>query len=189
LRAKHMLSRQSGQPGIIAATMRSLRESTARVLGLTIAVSYAVFVVWLYVQQPQTVAEMTGALTATVGAYQIDRQAFDDGLRFFRGDQFDAARLAFDRADPAHQDPRTQFYIAYSYYRQGWGRVYNDDVLFARALESVDRAIILADHGRVVVDDPDLQMRSGDELKAELQAGLRHDASDFNPLKLFRRRK
>jgi hypothetical protein len=53
----------------------------------------------------------------------------------------------------------------------------------------VDRAILLADHGRVVVDDPDLQIRSADELKAELQAGLRRDASDLNPLKLFRRRK
>jgi hypothetical protein len=110
-------------------------------------------------------------------------------VRFFRGDQFDAARLAFERADPAHQDPRTQFYIAYSYYRQGWGRVYSDDALFRRGLEAVDRAITLADHGRIVVDDPDLQMRSADELKAELQAGLRRDASDYNPLKVFRRRK
>jgi hypothetical protein len=169
--------------------MFSMRESTFRVVGLAIVVSYAAFIVWLYVRQPQTVAEMTGALTATVGAYQIDRQAFDDGVRFFRGDQFDAARLAFERADPAHQDPRTQFYIAYSYYRQGWGRVYNDTALFARGLEAVDRAILLADHGRVVVDDPDLQMRSADELKAELQAGLRRDASGLNPLKLFRRRK
>jgi hypothetical protein len=169
--------------------MLLLRESTARMVGLATVIAYAIFIVWLYVQQPQTVAEMTGALTATVGAYQIDRQAFDDGLRFFRGDQFDAARLAFERADPAHQDPRTQFYIAYSCYRQGWGRVYSDDALFARGLEAVDRAITLADHGRIVVDDPDLQMRSADELKAELQAGLRRDASDYNPLKVFRRRK
>ena len=107
----------------------------------------------------------------------------------FRGDQFDAARLAFDRADPAHQDARTQFYIAYSYYRQGWGRVYNDDALFARGLEAVDRAIAVAPQGRVAVDDPDLQLRSADELKAELQAGLRRDASDLNPLKVFRQRK
>jgi hypothetical protein len=169
--------------------MQSMRESTARMVGLATVIAYAIFIVWLYVQQPQTMAEMTGALTATVGAYQIDRQAFDDGLRFFRGDQFDAARLAFERADPAHQDPRTQFYIAYSCYRQGWGRVYSDDALFTRGLEAIDRAIMLADHGRIVVDDPDLQMRSADELKAELQAGLRRDASDYNPLKVFRRRK
>jgi len=167
----------------------AMRESTVRIVGLLLSVSYACCIVWLYVSQPQTVAEMTGALTATVGVYRIDQQAFDDGLRFFRSDQFDAARLAFDRADPAHQDPRTQFYIAYSYYRQGWGRIYNDDRLFARGLEAVDRSIAVADHGRLVVDDPDLQMRSADELKAELQAGMRRDVSDLNPLKVFRRRK
>jgi len=166
-----------------------MRESTARSLGLALAAAYASFIVGLYVRQPQTVAEMTGALTASVGAYRIDDRAFADGLRFFRGDQFDAARLAFDRADPAHQDSRTQFYIAYSFYRQGWGRVYNDDALFARGLEAVDRAVAAAPGGRIVVDDPDLQLRSADELKAELQAGLRRELADLNPLKVFRRRK
>jgi len=166
-----------------------MRDSTARTLGLVLAAAYAVFIVWLYVRQPQTVAEMTGALSATVGAYRVDDQSFADGLRFFRGDQFDAARLAFDRADPAHQDARTQFYIAYSYYRQGWGRLYSDDALFTRGLEAIDRAVALAPQGRILVDDSNLQMRSADELKAELQAGLRRDASDLNPLKVFRQRK
>jgi hypothetical protein len=40
-----------------------------------------------------------------------------------------------------------------------------------------------------VVDDPDLQMRSADELRAELEAGLERDASDFNPLRVLRPRK
>ena len=166
-----------------------MREPAARLLGLALAVSYAVFIVALYVRQPQTVAEMTGALSATVGTYRIDERAFADGLQFFRTGQYAAARLALERADPAHEDPRTQFYIAYSDYREGWGRVYNDRELFARGLEAVDRAIALAPGGRIVVDDSDLQMRSADELKAELQAGLRRDASDLNPLKLFRQRK
>ena len=166
-----------------------MRESAARTLGLVLASAYAVFIVWLYVRQPQTVAEMTGALSATVGVYSIDQGAFADGLRFFRGDQFDAARLAFDRADPAHKDARTQFYIAYSFYRQGWGRLYSDDALFARGLEAVDRAVAVAPQGRVAVDDPDLQLRSADELKAELQAGLRRELADLNPLKVFRQRK
>jgi hypothetical protein len=166
-----------------------MRESTVRSLGLALAAAYAVFIVWLYVRQPQTVAEMTGAMSASIGAYRIDDTAFADGLRLFRGNQFEAARLAFDRADRAHQDPRTQFYVGYSYYRQGWGRVYNDDALFQRGLEAVDRAIAAAPNGRIVVDDPDLQMRSADELKAELQAGMRREASDLNPLKVFRQRK
>ena len=166
-----------------------MRESTQRAIGLALAAGYASFVVWLYVRQPQTVAEMTGAMTASIGAYRIDDASFADGRRLFREDQFEAARLAFDRADPAHQDARTQFYIAYSYYRQGWGRLYNDDTLFQRGLDALERAIAAAPAGRVVVDDPELQLRSGDELKAELQAGLRRDASDLNPLRVFRQRK
>jgi hypothetical protein len=166
-----------------------MRDATVRVLGLVLAAAYATFIVWMYLRQPQTIAEMTGAMTASVGAYHIDQQSFDDGLRFFRSDQFEPARLAFERADPAHQDARTQFYIAYSYYRQGWGRFYNDGELFARGVAAVDRAVAAAPGGRVVVDDPDLQMHSADELKAELQAGLHATAANFNPMNAFRRRK
>ena len=74
------------------------------------------------------------------------------------------------RADPAHRDARTQFYIAYSYYRQGWGRVYNDDPLFRKGLEAVDRAIALAPDHRVVVSDAELGMHRADELKADSNA-------------------
>jgi hypothetical protein len=166
-----------------------MRDSIARVFGLALAFAYAAAIVWLYSNQPQTVADVSGALSASLGAYQVDNTAFADGLRFFRTDKFAAARLAFDRADPAHRDPRTQFYIAYADYREGWGRVYNDDARFAHGLAAVERAIAVAPQGRVVVDDPDLHLHSADELKAELEAGLRHDASDLNPLKLFRPRK
>src|SRR5438105_545841 len=166
-----------------------MRDAWVRATGLATTVVYAGVIAWLYARQPQTIAEMAGALSASVGVYRVDPEAFQHGLTLFRADQFDAARLAFDRADAAHQDPKTQFYIAYSYYRQGWGRVYNDDALFMAGLEAIDRATALAPGGRIVVDDPDLQMRSAEELKAELQAGLRHGISDFNPLKMFRPRK
>ncbi len=144
---------------------------------------------WAYVHQPQSFGEVTGGLSANIGAYQIDRKAFDEGLRLFRSDQFEAARAAFDRADPAHQDGPTQFYIAYSFYRQGWGRVYDDDRLFGMGLEAVDRAIALAPHGILRVDDPDLTMHAADELRAELQSGVRRDLSDMNPLAILRQRK
>lgn len=166
-----------------------MRESMLRSLGLASAAAYAFLIGWLYVRQPQTVYEVTLEMSASIGAYHIDETAFADGLRLFRAGQFEASRLAFERADPAKRDPRTQFYVAYSCYRQGWGRVYNDDALFQQGLEAIDRAIAAAPNGRIVVDDSDLQLRSGDELKAELQAGLRRDASDFNPLKVFRQRK
>jgi hypothetical protein len=166
-----------------------MREPVARGLGLAIVAGYAAVIVSLYSSQPQSIAEAVGGLSASVGAYAIDAQAFADGLAYFRRDQFVEARAAFARADPALRDARTQFYIAYSFYRQGWGRAYNDDALFKEGLAAVDRAIAIAPAQRLVVDDPDLQMRTADELRAELQAGLTRDASDFNPLRLFRPRK
>ena len=160
-----------------------------RVAGLTLALAYAAFIAWMYSAQPKTVAEVTGGLSSTVGVYQNDAQAMSDGLAFFRRDAFEEARFAFERADPAHRDARTQFYIAYTYYRQGWGHVYNDDALFQKGIEAIDRAIALAPDHRLLVDDPDLGMHSADELKGELQRGVTREASDFNPLKVFRPRK
>ena len=148
-------------------------ENPVRAAGLVLAIIYAAFIGWLYVRQPQTVAQVTGGLSAAVGAYRIDDQALADALRFFNQDQFVEARIAFARADPASRDARTQFYIAYSYYRQGWRRLYHDDALYREGVEAVDRAIALAPGGRLIVEDPTLQIHTADELKAELQAGLR----------------
>jgi hypothetical protein len=166
-----------------------MQETTTRALGLAFAVGYTVFVGWLFVRQPQTIAQVTGGLSAAVGAYRVDGQAFADGLGFFRNDQFVEARMAFARADPAQRDATTQFYIAYSYYRQGWGRLYHDDRLYGEGLVAIDHAMALAPGGRLVVDDPDLAMHSAEELKAELEAGVLRDASDLNPMRLFRVRK
>jgi len=167
-----------------------VREPLIRASGLALAIAGAILIVWVYARQPQTIAQVTGGIASSIGAYRIDQASFDDGLRFFRNDQFPEARAAFERADPAERDARTQFYIAYSYYRQGWGRVYNDNELFAKGVEAVERAMALAPNGRLRVDDdPDLQMHSGEELKAELERGREVDASDFNPLRVFRTRK
>lgn len=169
--------------------MAATREPMIRAAGLALVTGYATFIGWLYASQPQTIAEVTGALTAAVGAYQIEATAFDDGLRYFRNDQFVEARAAFARADPAGRDARTQFYTAYTHYRQGWHRLYHDDEQFRAGLAAVTRAIALAADGRLVVDDPDLQMHTADELKAELEAGLTRDPSDFNPFRALRPRK
>jgi len=164
-------------------------ETTTRALGLMLVVAYATVIGWLFARQPQTIGQLTGGLTSVVGAYNIDDQAFTDALRFFRNDQFVEARLAFERADPAVRDARTQFYIAYSYYRQGWGRLYHDDRLYAEGLKAIDRAMALAPAGRLVVDDPTLGIHTGEEMKAELEAGQRRELSDFNPMRVFRARK
>lgn len=160
-----------------------------RIAGLVVSLAYAAFIIWLYAAQPQTVAQVTGSMASGMGAYRVDTQATSDALGFFYRDRFPEARAAFERADPAHRDARSQFYIAYSYYRQGWGRVYNDDTLFRKGIEAVDRAIAAAPDHRLVVDDPELGMKTGDELKAELERGVTREAADFNPLKIFRSRK
>ena len=160
-----------------------------RALGLVLSVVYAAAIVWAYTSQPQTGAEAIGGLAFTVGAYRIDEQAFEDGIGLFRQEQFAASRAAFDRADPARRDARTQFYVAYSFYREGWRRLYSDDALFKQGLEAVNRAIDLAPGQRLVVDDAGLMMDTGDELRSELEGGLRTDASDFNPARVFAPRK
>lgn len=166
-----------------------MRESVVRGLGLTVSLLCGAAVFWVYATEPQTIAQVSGGLSSIVGAYSIDRQSFDDGLRFFRSEKYPEARAAFGRADRAQRDARTQFYIAYAYYREGWGRTYNDDALFKQGLTTVDLAITLAPAGRLVVDDPDLQLHSADELRAELQRGMTVDASDFNPLRMLGKRK
>jgi tetratricopeptide (TPR) repeat protein len=164
-------------------------EGAVRSGGLALTIAYALFISWLFVRQPATLAEVTGSITSAAGVYRIDRQAFDDGIRYFRRDQFAEARAAFERADPAHRDALTQYYMAYTFYRQGWGRLTADEALYREGLSAIDRAIALAPGGRLVVDEPGQQIRTADELRAELEAGLQRRASDLNPLRLFRERK
>jgi tetratricopeptide (TPR) repeat protein len=166
-----------------------MSETVVRTAGLGITIVYAVLIAWLFVRQPATFAEVTGGLTSAVGAYRIDRQALDEGLQYFRNDQFAEARAAFDRADPARRDALTQFYIGYSFYREGWGRFYSDDELYREGLEAVNRAIALAPGGRLVVEEPGQEIRTADELKAELERGLRVEASDLDPTRVLRPRK
>ena len=150
---------------------------------------YAAAIVWAYASQPQSGAEAIGGLAFTVGAYRIDEQAFQDGVGLFRQEKFAESRAAFDRADTAKRDARTQFYIAYAFYREGWRRFYHDDMLFKQGLEAVNRAIDLAPGRHLVVDDASLVMHTRDELRSELERGLRTDASDFNPVRVFTPRK
>ena len=164
-------------------------ESLLRAGGVVATVAYAALIGWLAASQPQSLAEVTGGLAATFGAYEVDAVSFDEGLRLFRQDQFEAARSAWSRADPAGRDARTQFYVAYSYYRQGWGRMSHDDALYAAGLDALSRAVGAAPGGRVTVSDPDLQLQTADELEAELRAGMTRDWSDLNPLRVIGSRK
>lgn len=167
---------------------RSAREMFVRSFGLALSGAFAGAIAWALATQPRTMADVSGGLAASVGLYRVDQVAFDDGLRFFREDRFAEARTAFARADPAARDAVTQFYVAYSFYRQGWGRLYNDDALFRQAAEALDRAVAVSSSGRVAVEDSSLGLRTSDELRAELERGMTREISDLNPLRVFRPR-
>lgn len=166
-----------------------MREDVIRGLGLGGALLYASLIVWVYARQPETFAQVRGGVAAGIGAYRVDQQAFADGLGHFHAERFEDARVALRRADPAERDALAQFYIAYSYYRQGWHRLYSDDALFAEGLKAADKAIALDPGAAVKVDDVRLQLHTVRELRAELEDGLRRDASDLNPLRVFAGRK
>ena len=50
-----------------------------RLAGAATACLYAVFIVWVHVNQPRTMAQVTGGVASTVGAYRIDQTSFDEG--------------------------------------------------------------------------------------------------------------
>ncbi len=168
------------------------------IIGILLAAFYGVFIVFLYAAEPRSLEEVTTKAKTAVentvtkgqvltGTYEIDKARFDEGLAAFRMNNFVVARDRFERADPEKRDANTQFYIAYSFYRQGWGRVSNDDSLFKAGLESLQRLPNIDPD--FASKDPDLQIKTAAELRNEFEEGLKVTADDFNPFKLVRERK
>ena len=166
-----------------------MRQRLIQWVGIAWTLVYAALVVWLYAAAPQSIAEVKTQASVAAGTYEVDRARFDAGRELFLREQYAAARGEWERADPARRDARTQFYVAYSFYREGWGRVYNDDALFRQGLEAVNLANNLSSNAPLSVEDPELKMHTAAELKAELEGGLERTSDDFNPLKVFRERK
>lgn len=175
-----------------------MNEKYIQILGMAVSAIYFAFIVFLYAAEPRSLEELTIKARETLdtavtkgtvitGTYSIDSQLFQQGVNDFRQDNFVAARDALMRADPERRDADVQFYIAYSFYRQGWGRISNDNTLFRNAIETLDRVQILDPNFRS--NDADLKLRTPAELRAELDEGLRITTDDFNPLRLLRERK
>jgi hypothetical protein len=160
-----------------------------QILGIVWTILYAASIIWLYATAPRTLGELRTEASAAVGTYAVDEARFQSAREMFRRGQYPAAREEWLRADPARRDARTQFYVAYAFYREGWGRVYSDDALFRQGLEAIDLAIKLSSDDALAVDDPDLRIHSAAELKAELEQGTETTWSDFNPTKILRERK
>ncbi|MEQ1764099.1 MAG: hypothetical protein ABL984_13280 [Pyrinomonadaceae bacterium] len=175
-----------------------MKEKYIQILGIALMLIYGIFVVFLYAAEPRSLEEISSKAIETVqnaatkgqvitGTYEIDQARFGEGLNAFRQNNFIVARDAFAKADPERRDGKTQYYVAYSFYRQGWGRLTNDDALFKQALESLERVNFIDKNFRS--DDADLQLRTPAELKNELEEGLQVTADDFNPLRVLSERK
>ena len=165
----------------------SVKDPYIHLFTLVIAAAGLAFIAFIYASEPTTVADVATKGSVAIGTYSIDRAEFERGVDLFRRDSFAAARAAFDRADPERRDARVQFYVAYSFYREGWGRFSNDDKLFASALTTANRVDSL--DGNFSISDPSLTLKTTAELKAELEDGVKITPGDFNPLKLARERK
>jgi len=168
---------------------QTMKSRVIQVSGLAITLAYAAFIVWIYATEPRTFKEVATSAEVAAGTYQINQEKFDSGYSLFLREQFRAAREEWQRADPAQGDARTQFYIAYSFYREGWGRVYYDQDLFKQGLDAANHAADLTSTNPLTVDDPNLKMHTVAELKAELEQGVERTWSDINPLKVLRTRK
>ncbi len=175
-----------------------MKEKYIQILSLLLVAFFGSFVVWLYWTAPKSIAEVPMKAKETIetattkaqvitNTYEVDPQKYNEGLQAFRADNFILARDLFERADPENRDAKTQFYIAYTFYRQGWGRVSSDDELFKQGLEQTNKVIQLNKDFKA--SDDNLKLQTPIELKNEFEEGLKVTAADFNPLKVFRERK
>jgi len=164
-----------------------MNEKTLQIISIGLVLILSAFILWLYAKQPQNLQEVVSKAAVATGTYSINEDELKRGRDVFRQDNFPLAREYFAKADPEKRDAVVQFYTAYSFYRQGFGRVYDDDKLFKQGLEAAERAGTLKPD--LKVEDEDLKMKTPQELKTELQKGLEVTVEDFNPMKLARERK
>ena len=176
----------------------AVKTKYIQILGIAVSVVYFGFIAFLYLAEPRSLADISTKASSTLqdvttkgqviaGTYQVDPAKFAEGFRLFRQDNFVAARDLFQKADPERRDAATQYYIAYSYYRQGWGRISNDGELFAAGLKQLDRVDEIDPN--YVATDEDLKLKRPVELRHEFEEGMRVTLDDFNPAKLVRERK
>jgi isopenicillin N synthase-like dioxygenase len=161
-----------------------MNEKTIHIFSIFLITIFSTFIVWLYVSEPKTLVEVATKATVTVGTYEVDKVKFDEGLSQFRNENYAVARDFFNQADTEKRDDKTQFYIAYSLYRQGFGKVYSDNNLYKQSLEITNKI-----NRNFKSDDANLQIKTPAELKNELEEGLKVTPDDFNPLKILRERK
>jgi hypothetical protein len=153
-------------------------------VGIAWTILFAAFIIWIYVTEPRNLKDLANSTRVATGRYQIDKAKFDAALEMFKNKSYAAARDEFERADPKRQDFTTQFYIAYSFYREGCNWLRGDDTLYQQGMEAINRAIALVPEGsNYIVGDEGvgIELHTPSELKAELDEGLTTSWGDLVP--------
>jgi len=163
-------------------------KRTVQILGLVIAILYGSVIVWVYARRPQSFGELKTQASIQANVYSINQQNFDEALKQFNTGDYNSAIGQFRLADPAQADPASQYYIAYSYYLLGRGRIFNDEDLFKKAIEAVDRCLDNAPNHIFEIDRSDLEIKNADTLHQKLSDGLKHTMPSLNPLNWFNKK-
>ena len=96
-----------------------MQQKFIQVTGIAWTLIYAAIIVWVYATEPRSFQEVATNTQVATGTYEVNQEKFNNGLALFRREQFRAARDEWAGADPAQKDSRTQFYVAYAFYREG----------------------------------------------------------------------
>jgi hypothetical protein len=153
-----------------------------------ISLVYGASIVWLYVRQPRTFEELKTQASVEANVYRVKQENFDEAMKHFNAGHHKVAITQFELADPARLDPATQFYIAYCYYELGRGRLFDDDAMFRKGLEVVERCLAVAPNNIYHSDRADLAIPSASALRQRLKEGLEVSGSDFNPFNWFEKK-
>ena len=81
-----------------ACALSSLRETLLPALGILILLGEAPPVAWIYVTQPESLAEVGTGAQVAAGVYQVDEARFASGLRLFRARAVPRPRATSGRA-------------------------------------------------------------------------------------------
>ena len=160
-------------------------KAAVQISGLVIAILYASIIGWIYVRRPQSLAELKTQASVQANLYHISQENFDAAIKEFDAGDYNSAIGQFKLADPAEKDPSSQYYIAYSYYLLGRGRIFNDEDMFKRAIDAVNRCLDNAPNHIFETDRADLEIRNADTLRQKLVEGLKHTMPSLNPLDWF----
>jgi hypothetical protein len=162
-------------------------KQVIKLTGLILSILYAVIILWFYVRQPRSFAEITTQAAVDINVYSIKQENFDEAIREFNRGHFEVAIEQFKLADTAQRDAPTQFYIAYSYYLLGRGKFADDDDLFRLGLAAIERCLASAPNHIFEIDRQDLEIKNAGQLQARFQEGLQITPADFNPLNWFKK--